>query len=395
MNYRWGYSPLLIPFLGYAISFNDLSEQAYRVSEEIIQSQERLNTIGYEKNSFFSSEPINIETSARNIRADDRVGSGIEYGVMVDYRFKAPSLRTAQEHQFDLQKRGVVSEVEIQKSLLQIDLKHDWLLYRIEQERIGIVTEKRNFADKAYRDGELKFKAGRLSKMELLRLKSEYDSTLHEVSMAHMEAEHAQHRLKERVMSTNEVVIEDMNFSYIHPENLAEWINTSPSIISIDRAIEAIDAHISTLRNSKIESLSLGVGMTQEPTQNSVDLRVTFPLALSGKNENKMSALMSERSSMVHTRDVMREKLRITLSSLVEHLEERQNRIVTLSESEKHYESLFGMAKKGYEGGVVSQFEYLATKNDYFASRLRTLELKQSYIDEMRIIEQKLGRILK
>ena len=41
----------------------------------------------------------------------------------------------------------------------------------------------------------------------------------------------------------------------------------------------------------------------------------------------------------------------------------------------------------------MGQFEYLASKNVYYDARLRTLELKQSYIQEMAEIEEKIGRI--
>jgi outer membrane protein TolC len=51
------------------------------------------------------------------------------------------------------------------------------------------------------------------------------------------------------------------------------------------------------------------------------------------------------------------------------------------------------MARKGYEAGVVSQFEYLATKNNYYDARLHTGELKRDYIIEMNGLEEKLGRI--
>lgn len=393
MRRQWGYSFILIPFLGFGMSFNDVSEQAYRVSDEIIQSQGRVKSIGFEKTSFLSSEPMNIETSARAIHAEDRADKGIEYSVMVDYTLKAPSVRTAQEHEFDVQKQGVFSDINIQKGVIQIGLKHDWLLYQLEQERIHILKEKRDFAHKAYTDGEKKFKAGRLSKMELLRLKSEYDATLQEVSSSLMEAEHAQHRLKETVMIQDEVVIDDMNLTFIRLEGLAERISEAPAIRSLDKRIEVIDAQIITLRHSTLESFTFGIGMTQEPTQNSVDFRFSVPLVLSSKNEHKMAALMSERSSLVHARDVVREKLQINIGGLIEHLREREERIGILGESEKQYEILFTMAQKGYEGGVIGQFEYLATKNDYYAARLRTLELKQNYINEMAAIEEKLGRI--
>ena len=51
MRAAWAYSALLIPFLGYGISFNDICERAYTVSGEVIQSNGRINTIGFESNN--------------------------------------------------------------------------------------------------------------------------------------------------------------------------------------------------------------------------------------------------------------------------------------------------------------------------------------------------------
>lgn len=387
------YSVILIPFLGYAITFNNLSERAYNVSEEMIQSDGRIKTIGFEKASSSASEPLSIETTGRKINANDRADSGNEYGVMVDYSLKMPSFKTAQAYEFEIQKKRAQFEMMAQKGVIQIALKRAWLMYQLEQERSSILSQKRDFSYKAYQAGEKKFKAGRLSQMELLRLENEYQSTLQEVAAVRMEAEHAQHYLKAAVMSSEEVIVDDMNFEFIQSDPLSERINDAPLLKSLDNRIETLDAQISTLRHATIESVSLGLGMTQEPTQNSVDFRLTVPLALSSKNENKIAALMSERSALLHVREVSKQKLQLSVHGLLEHLKEREERIKVMGENEKHYETLFVIAHKGYEGGVIGQFEYLASKNEYYGARLRTLALKQNYIEEMAVVEEKIGRI--
>lgn len=396
MKITWAYSAILIPFLGYAISFNDLYERAYTVSEELVQSNGRINTIGFEKASAMAHEPLSIETSAKKVKGNGSINSGnsgTEYGVMVDYAFKNPSLRLAQEHEFDLMKKGAQFDITAQKGEIQIGLKRDWLLYGLEQERTSIFVDKRDFSHKAYQAGEKKFQAGRLSRLELLRLQSEYHSTLQEVAASSMETEHAQHRLKVASMMMDEVHIEDMPFVYIDSSMLDAHLQDAPVLQSLKTRIEALDASIATLRYSTVKSVSVGVGMTQEPTQNSLDFRLTFPLALGSKNDNKMAALMSERSALVHLSQITKQKLQLGVGGMLEHLGEREKRIQILGENEKEYEVLFTMAQKGYEGGKMGQFEYLAAKNAYYNARLRTLELKQSYIEEMSEIEKKIGRI--
>lgn len=393
MKYIWLYNAVLIPFLGQAISFNDLSERAYTGSGELIQSHGQMEAIGFEKASVLAGEPLSIETSGRKINANDRADNGMEYGVMVDYTLKTPSLKSAQAYEFEVQKKMTQHEMFVQKGQIQVVLKRSWLMYQLEQERSVILTQKRDFSYKAYQAGEKKFKAGRLSQMELLRLESDYQSTLQEVAAVLMEAEHAQHYLKESVMSHDEVIVDDMKFDFIQSATLEEHVNNAPLLKVLNIRIEALDAQISTLRHSTIESVSLGLGMTQEPTQNSVDFRLSIPLAFSSKNENKIAALMSERSALVHLREVSKQKIQISVGGLVEHLKEREERIKIMRENEKNYETLFIIAQKGYEGGVIGQFEYLASKNAYYDARLRTLQIKQNYIEEMSVIEEKIGGI--
>lgn len=393
---RWVYSAILIPFLGYAISFNDLCERAYIVSEEMVQSNGRINAIGFEKASAMAHEPLGIETSAKKVKGNgsiNSINSGTEYGVMLDYSLRNPSLRLAQEHEFDLMKKGAQFDIAAQKGKIQIGLKRDWLLYGLEQERTSIFVDKRDFFHKAYQVGEKKFQAGRLSRLELLRLESEYHTTLEEVAASSMETEHTQHRLKVASMMMDKVHIEDMPFVYIDSSMLDTHLQDAPVLQSLKTRIEVLGASISTVRHSTVKSVSFGLGMTQEPTQNSLDFRLTFPLALGSKNDNKIAALMSERSALVHLLEITKQKLQLSVSAMLEHLGEREKRIQILGENEKEYETLFAMAQKGYEGGKMGQFEYLAAKNAYYDARLRTLELKQSYIEEMSEIEEKIGRI--
>lgn len=393
MKRTWAYSLILIPFLGNAVSFNDFTKRAYDVSEQVIESNGRMNAIGFEKASALAGDPLSIETSTRKIKADDSMDSGKEYGIMLDYAFKMPSFKAAQANEFEVKKKETEHEIATHKGLIQVALKRGWLLYQLEHERSVILSEKRDFSYKAYQVGEKKFKAGRLSQMEFLRLESEYQSTVQDLASVMMEEEHAQHYLKEAVISDAEVVIDDLTFEFIEADSIHNRITNTPILKSLDIRIDTLNAQIATLCHSTVEAVSVGIGMTQEPTQNSVDFRLTIPLAISSKNENKIAALMNERSALIHLREVSRQKLELSVQGLFEHLKERKANINVLRENEKKYETLFTMAHKGYEGGVIGQFEYLASKNAYYDARLRTLQVKQEYIEEMSAMEEKLGGI--
>jgi len=170
-------------------------------------------------------------------------------------------------------------------------------------------------------------------------------------------------------------------------------VNNAAPVLALGAEIETIDAQIETLRRSTVESVSVGIGATREPTQNSIDFRLSIPLALSGKNENKIAALMSQRSALIHKREIMMQKLSLSVHALMEHLKERELSLSEAANVERRYEKLFEIAQKGFEGGVVTQFEYLATKNAFYEARLRSTELKRNYIEEMGEIEERIGGI--
>ncbi|MGA9045461.1 TolC family protein [Sulfuricurvum sp.] len=382
------------PILSYAMSFNTLTERAYDVSGEMIQKAGYANAIPYEKASALAHDPLRIEGSARKIRGDDPVDSGMEYGAMVDFSVKMPGFRNAQGREYDLLSSMAEHEIKSEQGRIQVALKRDWLLAELEREKVKILTQKLALSRDAYTIGSKKNQAGRMSQMELLRLETERHNAEQEYAAARMEYEHAQHRLKEAIMSHEEVVVDDLSFAFVSKEQVHERIDKALMIQTLNLRIEELDAQIETTRRSTFESLSMGIGMTREPTQNSADFRVSIPLSWSEKNEKKIAALMSERSALVQRRDVSTQRLRLSVDALSDHLAEREQRIKEIVSTEKQYETLFTMAHKGLEGGVVTQFEYLSTKNAFYDHRLRALELKRSYIEEMSTIEEKIGGIL-
>jgi outer membrane protein TolC len=277
---------------------------------------------------------------------------------------------------------------------MQVLLKHDWLIATIEAEKIKILSEKAASFSEASTIGQKKVNAGRMSQMELLRLQNEERTAYQELAMGKLEFEHAQHGLQESAMLHEEIVIDDLHFAFIAKDNSTEEKISKASILKIlDAQINTLDALIKSTRYEGKESLSMGTGITHEPTQNSIDFTISIPLALSEKNDQKIAAFMSERSALVHRREVSAQKLQMNIHTLLEHLETRESQYNESLTAQKYQKTLMEMAQKGYESGVVAQFEYLATKNSYYDVRLRSVELKREYIQEMGAMEEKLGRI--
>lgn len=385
---------ILIPFLGHAMNFQEVSGYAYGVSGEMIDISGKTQAIGYERDSAMAGEPLSLEGSTRRIRAEDPNGNGMEYGMMVGLTMKTPGVKAAQYRQYDLRSKMLRSEQKRREGLIQVALKHDWLTFLLSVERVNILADKKEISEKAYAMGTKKFQAGRMSQMEVLRLETELKNAAQEYAVAAMESEHAQLRLKEATGLKEDVRVDDLAFSFIDADgHVEERIENSAAIDVLRVREEELNAEIELVRRSRVERVSMGLGMTQEPMQNSIDMKVAIPIVWSDKNEKKIAALMSERGAIVRQRDAALAKLRIWTYGSLEHLKERQQRIQELIGAEKNYETLFAMAHKGFEGGVVTQFEYLAAKNAFYDARLRSIVLKSEYVNEISAMEEKLGGV--
>ncbi|MDD4854498.1 MAG: TolC family protein [Sulfuricurvum sp.] len=385
---------VLIPVSSYAMSFNEVCDHAYNASSEIITTNGHIISNAHSKASALAGEPLSLEGDASSVKGKDSINSGMRYGTMLNFHLKRFAAQEAQADQYDQTTKMFHQEVQLQQRLIQVILKRDWLIATIEQEKIKILREKVASTSEACMIGQKKVAAGRMSQMELYRLQSDERNAAQELAMGKMEFEHAQHSLQESAMLHEEIVIDDLNFAFIADDNTTEEkINNAALLQVLTSQINALDARIKSARYEGKDFLSMGAGATHEPTQNSIDFRISIPLVWSEKNDQKIAALMAEKSALLHRRDVTHQKLQMNIHTLLEHLETREKRFKESVNAQKYQKILTEMAQKGYEGGVVTQFEYLATKNSYYDARLRAVELKRDYIQEMSALEEKLGRI--
>lgn len=389
------FSLLLIPLLGWSVTFQTLSDRVYENAIEKLENDAAIQSSHYSKTIALSHDPVNIALSSRKIRGDDSADNGYEYGLMSEWTFKMPQLSNAQSEEWDIIRKNLAHQGNILRRIVDVDLKHEWLKYEIASARGAIYREKAQLSEKAYESGKKQHMAGRMSKMELMRLESESLKSKEDMTKAQMEAEHVQHVLREKSMSHDPVHIDDLKFEYIRDYGAVNTvIDQSPALESIKMRMAEIDAQIHTARQSRFESFSVGIGVTQEPTQKSMDFSVSIPISWQNRYENTTAALMSQRSALEHQKNNVHTKIRLGIEALSEHLKEREEMIRKSDETHKQYEILFSMAQKAFEGGVITQFEYLATKREYYDARLRSVDLREEYIDEMYELESRLGGVL-
>ncbi|MBV5335373.1 MAG: TolC family protein [Sulfuricurvum sp.] len=384
----------LAPVLSYGMSFNALCNHAYSASSDLIQTNGHLLANTHTKAAALAGEPLSIEGSASSVTGKDPVDNGMRYGAMLNYQLKQFGVQEAQANYYDQNMKNLQQEIQLQQKIIQVILKRDWLIALIEQEKIKILGEKVTLSREAALIGQKKVTAGRMSQMELYRLQSDERTAVGEFAMGEMELEHAQHSLQESAMLHEEIVVDDLHFDFIADDNATEErINNAAILQMLTAQINILDTRIKSTHYEGKEFISLGAGATHEPVQNSIDFRINIPLSISKKNDQKVAALMAEKSALLHRRDVTHQKLQMNIHTLLEHLQTREKRYNDSLTAQKYQKTLMEMAQKGYEAGVVSQFEYLSTKNSFYDMQLRAVELKREYIQEMSAMEEKLGRI--
>lgn len=386
------FSPLLLQ----AITFHELCERSYHASGELIQTQGQLDALPHLKASALAHNPLALELASSAIHGDDSVDSGGQYSAMVNWSPKKFGYQESTALIYEHQNRSLVMETELQRQQIQIILKREWYISLLEEERVRVLNDYVEASARAYASGQKKVEAGRMSQMELQRLAVELQSAKQALNVGKMEVDHIQESLKEMSMMNEPVVVEDMPFRFIAIEESAldEKVNHASVLQKLDAQIASLDATAKNAHYDGNDAYSIGVGATHEPTQQSIDVRFSVPLTFGDKNEQKIAALMRERSSLVHQRSITAQKLQMSVRALLEHLRFKEQRYSDALSAEKNGEKLLDLSRKGYEGGVMSQFEYLATQKSYYDAVLQSLELKRDYIHELANLEEKLGGII-
>ena len=382
---------LLMPGVGCAMTFEELSERAYEYSLQKSENDAKRQSLLYEKEAAAAYEPAVVEGTTRRIRADEPVNDGTEYGLMVGFTAKNPWMNEARNMAYDAAVKTVSGSAALDRSMLKVELKRDYLLNVLAKETAEIYRNKMETAANASAGAAKKESAGRLSKMERVRYETEANLAQKEYAASQVAYQRLQGRLRDRTLVNGEIVVDDLGFRYLKTGNTDDYLLRSPLMALYDARAEELSRQIETLRHSAIETVTVGIGTTQEVTQNSVDLKVSVPILFSNRNEKKIAALMTQRSAIVHQKALVKEKLEATVRHSFDRLGSIETMIGNAEKSERDYEQLYRMAEKGFEGGIVGLFEYLDTKNRFYQAKIDTIALKQEYVEEAAQMEEKLG----
>lgn len=385
----------LVPATGFALSFSELSNLSYEASIAKAQADGKHRSLMFEKEAAGAYEPLNLEGNARRIRSSEPMGDGMEYGLMLGINVKNPRYKEALLSQYDAALVTLEDEQKLRRGLLECELKRELLLKQLGEEIISVAAQKLVSAESAYTIALKKYQAGRMSQMELVRFETESSIAQKELDALKREIEAHENALRILSGSTAKIAVDDMPFGYLDARDAEGRIDRSVILTGYDSAYAELTRAIETLRHSRFESVGVGAGVTREVMQNSLDLRLIVPIASANRNEKKIASLMAQQSALARQKQIAKEKLRNAVLLGSERLERIRSDIERSMALEERYSALYRMAEKGFEGGVVGQFEYLETKNRYYGARADTLRMKQGYVEEMAKIEEKMGGVWK
>ena len=104
---------------------------------------------------------------------------------------------------------------------------------------------------------------------------------------------------------------------------------------------------------------------------------------------------MSLRDAAIRKEQILQERLKLNAKAASEKIRKIQDLILSSQQSELQYKSLYEMTKKGFDGGALSLFEFLASKNRYFEALSKTISYKKEYVLEIARLEESVARIIR
>ena len=368
---------------------------AYNNSINKIELQEKTKVLEYQKESYLAPEPLIFESGLRKIKANDVINNGNEYSFMVATAFKNPAIKKSHIQEYISQTKLLELESNISRKLLAISIKNLYILATLDKKIAQIYQLKAETASKALEAAKAKKSMGRISAMEVSRFEIDYTVAQQEAAKAEHAYEEKQNTLRNLSLTNEDIVLDDLFFDYIHESSIEDALNDSVFFQLFDVKKDALSKQIQTLQHSRVETLNVGIGMTQEVTQHSVDLKLSLPLVWGDKNEKRIAALMTQQSSINQQKELYRKRVSHYIGQSLTHLNEIHNMVQEAQKIETKNQILFEMTQKGYDGGVVSLFEYLDTKNRFYGASIETIKTQQMYEEELSKLEEETGRIWK
>ncbi len=387
---------LAAPLFCAPMGFDELCDVALRNSPQVVEALADAKAFAYEKEYALSMEPLSLEFATRKISTDESK-NGLENSATLGFSSKTPWVRDAEKKSFESKEKTFQLYEELQKTTLKSAVKKEYLLYLLAKEEEESFLGRAKSAKEALELAKKKFEAGRVSKIELTSFEADLLEATTELSKSRLQTKELQNSLQSITLSKDEVEINDLKFSFYEIDTaiLHSYAADSMRLKELALKKDEFEKEIKVFQSSYLDKVGFGVGYTKEQSQKSVDFKIIIPLNITGKNEKKIASLMSLRDAAIRKEQILQERLKLNAKAASEKIRKIQDLILSSQQSELQYKSLYEMTKKGFDGGALSLFEFLASKNRYFEALSKTISYKKEYVLEIARLEESVARIIR
>lgn len=373
------------------LSYEDFISKIQNNSKEIIMQEAMGKSLQAEGKANLAWDSPYMELSPSLVRDNGTRKYSFEAQALFMITPKMPWVSGVIEESYNIKSMKNDKTTQLQKNIIEIGAKRAYLEYIVYKEQLEILTNKADLSKNLYEIAKKRFDAHRISKIELLRFKSDYSTALNELK--------TQQKLVESRLRDLQILLDDkdfsgiVNFDFYFINN--DFIIKDENLYSEILGLEADDYEMSAkvISRSQMDSLSFGAGYTFGA--NSIDFKVIIPFPFTPKASYQQQALLELKSANLRAKEISKRKIKEMAQSYLKELEAQKELISLQKSNEEDNLTLFETMQKGYEAGRISVFEYLNTKNAYLDSRIKMTQEKLNYINLLSNLEENIGESIK
>lgn len=371
------------------ISYKEFINKVYENSKELIRQNaitKSLQNESYAANAW-ESPYVEISPSFGKNATTNKFEAQAQILLMITP--KMPWVSSVIEDVYTTKINKNEKILQLQKNIIAIGAKRNYLTYLIYKEQEQIYKDKESLAKNALEIAQKRFDANRISKAELLRFNNDYSNALSTLKSHQILLKDMLDKLKMLVGDDHFYGINNLEFSYLGDINLENNINNS--IYNEILKLDALDYEQSAkiIGMSIMDSMQIGAGYTTG--QNSIDTKLVIPLPFTSKASHQQQALLELKGAGIRESQITKMQIAQSAKSYKEQLQQQEEVIKLQIQNEQNSKNLFDIMQKGFDTGVISVFEYLNTKNNYLNSRISTTQEKLNYINILSLLEENLG----
>ena len=284
---------------------------------------------------------------------------------------------------------------DLLRNLVVIGAKRVYLTYMILNERHQVLIDREQNSKEMLDISKQRFDSGRISKSEYIRWEGEYIAAKLDLQKS-VDMLNSTRNFLRILAGRDDFIIKNMHFFYPHMdrETLNKKLEKSPYVELLEMDLVGYDKNINLIRSNKYSGFQIGAGFSTSPTQNSIEAQIIVPLPITSKTSHMVASVMALKNSLIKEVNLTKITVQENGYRYYDLMLSKGELLKMQREYEESKRNLSNISKIGFDAGVVSAFEYIATKNEYLNAALQTIDAKIDYVNNQSFLEESLGELL-